>query len=110
MMRVLIIIVLLGAFVTPASAHSWYTSTGCCGGKDCRAVELGELKFTVREDGTPVWLVVKTGEMIPASQTRQSPDEQNHRCEYLDGYTKGKTRWTGYGKETLFCLWIVNGT
>lgn len=110
-MRLLVAIVfLLGAFVTPASTHSWYSSSGCCGGEDCRAIELGELEFTIREDGTPAWLVVETGELIPVDKTRPSPNEQNHRCAYLSGEDKGKTRFTGYREEMRFCLWIVDGS
>lgn len=110
-MRILIVLgIFLYAFVTPTHAHSWYSSSGCCGGQDCRVVELGELEFTIREDGTAAWLVVETGELIPVEQTRPSPNEQSHRCEYLVGMNKGKTRHTGTGENMRFCLWVSSGT
>lgn len=87
----------------------WTYPLGCCGEQDCAPLEAGDLRYVVTGDGTPAWLVVATGEVIPAGKTRASPDRMNHRCIYLGGESAGKTRRSVVDGVRLFCLWIATG-
>lgn len=57
-----------------ASAHSWYPIE-CCSGFDCRPVAQTMVRLTATG-----WFVVETGETIPFSRARLSPDGRFHRC------------------------------
>lgn len=50
------------------------------------------------------YLVEATGEVIPEKQTLRSPDGDFHRCIYLGGPQKNRTRWFAPGKTR--CLWV----
>lgn len=107
-MRILFTLLFL-VLAIPAYGHSWYSMTGCCGGNDCRSIGSEDLKFVISENG-PSWLVISTGELIPVDSARISPNDQNHRCEYLAGTNKGKTRTATVNNRSVYCLWIAGGT
>lgn len=76
--------VVVGFLATPASAHDWYPAE-CCAGRDCRPADPGEV--VVEKDGVRI---VPTGETIPWSRVRPSPDGRVHRCS-ARGKVDGRT-------------------
>ncbi|MYZ50364.1 hypothetical protein [Propylenella binzhouense] len=78
-----------------AQAHDWYPLS-CCGGQDCEPVSNRSIQFTSRG-----WLVKNTGEVIPFSVAKASPDGQFHRCRMKVSQPDSSTRclfvpFTGY--------------
>ncbi|PSC02472.1 hypothetical protein SLNSH_23830 [Alsobacter soli] len=79
---------------TAAQGHQaqsgWTYDPACCGGEDCRQVVDDAVRPV--EGG---WQVVATGEVIPVTQVKRSPDDHFHRC-------------SAFGRENskTFCLYV----
>lgn len=64
----------VGLLNSPVCAHDWYPVT-CCGGNDCLPLADG-----AAEPVRGGFLVRETGETIPWSDAKPSPDGRYHRC------------------------------
>lgn len=73
-----------------AGAHDHWISHGfswCCGEEDCAPMSAGEVREVAGG-----YLIVPTGEVIPAAEALPSADGAYWRCRYLVGALKGRTR------------------
>ncbi len=86
-MRALIAALML-CVVPPALSHSWYPQE-CCSDRDC--AEMAEADTPKPLDGGS-WLL-KTGEIVPRSKVKWSPDGHYHLCRGVSG-------------GMIFCLFV----
>ncbi|MGQ7793991.1 hypothetical protein ACUN0C_16405 [Faunimonas sp. B44] len=84
--RALIAATLLTIPHAPIAAHDWYPKS-CCGGEDCEPVAKETIALT-----SGGWLVKNTGEVIPFSTAKASPDGQYHRCRMRVSQPNSSTR------------------
>lgn len=92
-MRLVLLAAIMAAFLIPAQAHDapmgWAYDMECCHNQDCAPLP---------EDQTPKpidggdWLL-KTGEVVPKSKVKFSPDGKYHLC-----------RWHANG--VILCLYV----
>jgi hypothetical protein len=71
------------ATVGAAQAHSWYDAD-CCSAADCEMVKGSPDSVVFYGDNGGYWRL-PDGQTVPASQTRQSIDNEFHWCRYATG-------------------------
>lgn len=80
-----------------ALAHEWYPNE-CCSSADCIAIRADQV--TPEHKG---WRIKATGEVMPYSTTRMSPDGQFHRCSpFFGDSTRADTTLCLFAPQELF--------